>query len=129
MTRREAVLAILAAPVAGIRTIHAQRDLTALTVAQASARLAARDLTPLELTNAYLARIASLNKDLNAYVTVTADLARREAKNARSSQGPLFGIPIAHKDLLETRGVRTTAGSLLFEDHVPDANAAIVQQL
>ena len=107
----------------------AKEDLTSLSVAQASARLAARDVTPLELTNAYLARIASLNKDLNAYVTVTADLARREAKAVRSSQGPLFGIPIAHKDLLETRGVRTTAGSLLFEDHVPDDNAAIVQQL
>ena len=104
-------------------------DLTSLTIAEASRRLAARDMTPLELTNAYLARIASLNKDLNAYITVTADLARREAKNARSSQGPLFGIPIAHKDLLETRGVRTTAGSLLFEGHVPDDNAAIVQQL
>ena len=130
MNRREAVVAILAGPLAGMRSLRAQRtDLTNLTIAQASARLAARDFAPLELTNAYLARIARLNKDLNAFVTVTADLARHAAKNARPSQGPLFGIPIAHKDLLETRGVRTTAGSLLYEDYVPDGNAAIVQRL
>ena len=55
-------------------------DLTSLTIAQASARLAKREITPLQLTNAYLARIDKLNKDLNAYVTVTRDLARSEAK-------------------------------------------------
>ena len=127
MNRRELLTGLFLAPFAGLRL---QRpDLTTLTVAQASAQLAAREITPLELTNAYLARIATLNSDLNAFVTVTADLARREAKTVRSSQGPLFGIPIAHKDLFETRGVRTTGGSLLYEDYVPGENAAIVQRL
>jgi aspartyl-tRNA(Asn)/glutamyl-tRNA(Gln) amidotransferase subunit A len=104
------------------------QDLTSLTLAQASAGLANREFTPLNLANAYLARIERLNKELNAYVTVTRDLARREARNARPGQ-QLYGIPIAHKDLFETRGVRTTAGSLLYENHIPDTNAVIVQQL
>jgi aspartyl-tRNA(Asn)/glutamyl-tRNA(Gln) amidotransferase subunit A len=130
MQRREAIAAILAAPFVGLRSIAAQptRDLTALTVAQASALLANRDITPLQLANAYLTRIETLNKDLNAFVTVTRDLARREARSVKPGQA-LYGIPIAHKDLLETKGVRTTAGSLLFEDHIPHNNAAIVQQL
>jgi aspartyl-tRNA(Asn)/glutamyl-tRNA(Gln) amidotransferase subunit A len=104
-------------------------ELTALTIAEASRRLAARAITPLQLTNAYLARIGSLNNSLNAYTTVTADLARREAKDLDQPKGPLFGIPIAHKDLFETRGIRTTAGSLLYENNIPTTNAFIVEQL
>src|SRR6476660_6017811 len=83
-------------------------DLTALTIAQAAARLASRDITPLQLTNAYLDRIARLNPSLNAFVTVTADLARREARDLDDPKGAMFGIPIAHKDLFETKGIRTT---------------------
>lgn len=120
---------MLAAPLAGIRAITAQTtDLTSLTIAQAAARLAQRQITALQLTDAYLAKIAALNKTLNAFITVTRDLARRQARAARI-HGPLSGIPIAHKDLFETRGIRTTAGSLLFEHHSPGTNAAIVQQL
>ena len=106
-------------------------DLTSLTIAEAGRRLAAKSITPLQLTDAYLTRISALNKNLNAYVTVTPDLARREARalEAPRRSSPMWGIPIAHKDLLETKGVRTTAGSLLFDQHVPDDNAAIVQQL
>jgi aspartyl-tRNA(Asn)/glutamyl-tRNA(Gln) amidotransferase subunit A len=151
MRRREFLAALLTGPIIGQRAIETQAaDLTSLTMAQASARLAKREITPLQLTNAYLARIAKLNRDLNAFVTVTRALARREARNLPSrspiarpvhrspqSEGgsatadlmPLYGIPIAHKDLFETRGVRTTAGSRLFEDYVPENNAAIVQQL
>ena len=69
---------------------------------------------------------------LNAYVTVTArPRAPRSAgaAGARARRGRCAGIPIAHKDLFETKGVRTTAGSLLFEDYIPESNAAIVQQL
>jgi aspartyl-tRNA(Asn)/glutamyl-tRNA(Gln) amidotransferase subunit A len=131
MTRREALAALLSGPLLGIRSVCAQgEDLTSLTIADASARLARGAISPMQLTEAYLRRISQLNASLNAYVTVTADLARREAKASQAlPASPLRGIPIAHKDLFETRGVRTTAGSLLFEDYVPDANAAIVQQL
>ena len=134
VNRREAIAALLAGPLVGIRSLAAQpSDLTALTLAQASERLIKREIRPVELANAYLARIARLNPDLNAFVTVTRDLARREAERLpdprRTLLPPMYGIPIAHKDLFETKGVRTTAGSLLFEDYVPENNAAIVQQL
>ena len=140
MRRREVLAALFVGPLLRIRNLTAQskqspsiasakEGLTAMTIAEASARLASRSITPMQLTNAYLSRIASINKTLNAYVTVTADLARREVKALPSQKGPLWGIPIAHKDLFETKGVRTTAGSLLYEDNIPDTNAAVVQQL
>jgi aspartyl-tRNA(Asn)/glutamyl-tRNA(Gln) amidotransferase subunit A len=143
MNRREAIAALLMSRAALSEVKAARRldrvewaqtqDLTSLTIAQASAQLATRQITPLQLANAYLTRIERLNKDLNAYVTVTRDLARREARalpNPRTTLlPPLYGIPIAHKDLLETRGVRTTAGSLLFEDHIPETSAAVAQQM
>jgi len=141
VTRREALAAFLAAPLLQVRSLclssvalakeGAQtNDLTALTIADASRRLASRSITPLQLANAYLARIGTLNKDLNAFITVTADLARREAKMlGNDPKGPMWGIPIAHKDLFETKGVRTTAGSRLFEENIPDENAVIVQRL
>ena len=141
VTRREALAALLVSPLSSVRTLRLSsialakedaqtNDLTALTIAEASRRLAARSITPVQLANAYLSRIGELNKDLNAFITVTADLARREAKALDDDPtGPMWGIPIAHKDLFETRGVRTTAGSMLYDDYVPEENAAIVQQL
>ncbi len=144
MNRREAIAALFALPALS-ETKAARRlgrvqgaqtaDLTALTIAQASARLLTREIRPVQLAEAYLSRIAKLNKDLNAFVTVTRDLALREARtlpeagSAKADALAMYGIPIAHKDLFETLGVRTTAGSLLFEDYVPENNAAIVQQL
>jgi len=142
MRRREFLAALLTGPFTLSEVKAARRldrvvgqpsDLTGLTIAQASALLAKREITPLQLVNAYLARIDQLNKDLNALVTVTRDLARREAERLpdprRTLLPPMYGIPIAHKDLFETRGVRTTAGSLLFENYIPDNNAAVVQLL
>ena len=128
MTRREwlelMAASLVSTPVA--TQGQQQEDLTSLSVARALDRLRRRTITPLELTNAYLARIDKLNPELNAFVTVTKDLARREARNAT---GPLAGVPVAHKDLFETRGVRTTAGSRLFEEYVPEQNADLVQRL
>jgi aspartyl-tRNA(Asn)/glutamyl-tRNA(Gln) amidotransferase subunit A len=128
MHRREAIAALLASPILAIKHLQAQPDLTALTIAEASSRLASQSITPLQLTEAYLRRIAQTNKTINAYITVTAELARREAKMLDDDpKGPMWGIPIAHKDLFETKGVRTTAGSRLFDQNVPGDNAAIVQ--
>ncbi|HYB94713.1 MAG TPA: amidase [Vicinamibacterales bacterium] len=130
MDRREVLAALLGAPFVVARSLRAQAvDLTSLSIAEAAKRLAARAITPLQLTNAYLARIAKLNPALNAYVTVTEDLARTDARALREPRGAMWGIPIAHKDLFETKGVKTTAGSLLFEDHIPEHSAAIVDQL
>ena len=131
MTRREALTVLLSLPLVSKGTFAQSDDLTSLTIAEAGRRLAAKSITPLQLTDAYLSRIGALNKNLNAYITVTPALARREARalEAAKRNSPMWGIPIAHKDLLETSGVRTTAGSLLFDQHIPDGNAAIVQQL
>lgn len=143
MRRRDFLAALLTGPLTLSEVKAARRlervewaqasDLTSLTIAQASARLIRREIRPVELANAYLARIAKLNPDLNAFVTVTRDLARRAAEDLpdprRTLLPAMYGIPIAHKDLFETKGVRTTAGSMLFENYIPENNAAIVQQL
>ena len=146
MTRRELLAALLAGPLTLSEVKAARRlgrferaqaaDFTTLSIAQASERLLKREIRPMQLVEAYLARIAKLNPDLNAFVTVTRDLALRETRDLPEPRGgnpflglPMYGIPIAHKDLFETKGVRTTAGSLLFEEHVPEDNAAIVQRL
>jgi aspartyl-tRNA(Asn)/glutamyl-tRNA(Gln) amidotransferase subunit A len=103
-------------------------DLTALTAAEAAARIARRDVSPIELVEAYLARIDASNTELNAFVTITRDRARADARRT-GMQGPLSGVPIAHKDLFETAGIRTTAGSRLFEQYIPRRDAALVARL
>ncbi len=133
MTRREWIAALLLGPLArphDIPRAAPANDLTALKMTDAAAGVARRALSPLDLTNAYLDRIAQLNPPLNAFVTLTAAPARVEARRALPNPlPPLFGIPIAHKDLFETAGVRTTAGSKLFDNYTPSHDAAIVRQL
>ena len=88
------------------------------------------DVSPVEITEAVLARIERLNPVLNAYITVTADLARAQAREAEARarrgerRGPLDGIPYSIKDLEDTAGVRTTYGSRWFERHVPSEDGA-----
>ena len=92
-------------------------------------------VSPLDLTNECLARIERLNPSLNAYISVTADEARAQAKSAEDElragkdRGPLHGIPIGLKDLIDTAGVRTTAASELFKDRVPAEDAEVVRRL
>jgi amidase len=87
-----------------------------------------------ELVGACLEQIAQVNPQVNAIVTLTADAAVAraaaldEAKARGAPTGPLHGLPIAHKDLFETRGVRTTYGSPIFRDHVPDIDALVVER-
>jgi len=110
-------------------------DVCLLSLEEAAQLLATKQISPVELTEALLARIERLNPKLNAYMTVTAEQAIAEAKAAESEiaagkhRGPLHGIPIAHKDLFDTSGVRTTAGSKIFAGRVPDADAAVVSKL
>jgi aspartyl-tRNA(Asn)/glutamyl-tRNA(Gln) amidotransferase subunit A len=106
-----------------------------LTVAQAAKLFRRRKLSPVELAEALLRRIDSLNPRLNAYLTVTHDLALRQARAAERRQtrgqmlGPLDGIPVGIKDLFATKGVRTTGGSRILRDWVPDHDAVVVQRL
>uniref|UniRef100_A0A832MKY7 Amidase n=1 Tax=Eiseniibacteriota bacterium TaxID=2212470 RepID=A0A832MKY7_UNCEI len=106
-----------------------------LTVAELSARIRARQLSPAELVESCLQRIRRHDGTLHAFVTVTADLARREARRAEAEilagrwRGPLHGIPYAAKDLFDTAGVRTTWGAAPLRDRVPDADATVVRRL
>ena len=94
-----------------------------------------RKVSPVELTSECLSRIERLNPKLNAFITVTADSALREARQAEAEiqhnnwKGPLHGIPVALKDLVDTAGVRTTAASELFKDRIPRQDAEIVRRL
>jgi aspartyl-tRNA(Asn)/glutamyl-tRNA(Gln) amidotransferase subunit A len=110
-------------------------DLAALTLAGASELVRSKKLSPVELTEACLQRVERLNPGLNAFITVTADSALAEARAAEAHiqqglwLGPLHGIPIALKDLVETAGVRTTGGSNLFRNRVPMVDAEVVRRL
>ncbi len=99
-------------------------DPTQLTIAEARRAIAAGELTPVTLTQAYLDRIAALDGELHSYVLVLRDQALAAAQAAKSrTGGVLHGIPIGLKDIYKTRGVRTTAGSRRYLDHVPDEDA------
>jgi aspartyl-tRNA(Asn)/glutamyl-tRNA(Gln) amidotransferase subunit A len=95
----------------------------------------AKKVSPVEVVDAVLARIERLNPTLNAYCTVTAAAARAAAKEAeavvmrRDALGTLHGIPVSIKDLVATKGVRTTHGSKLYEQFIPDDDAPVVERL
>ena len=110
-------------------------DLAYASIADVAPLIAAGEVSPVELTQACLDRIARLDPAINAFITVLADSALQEAGTAKREiqqghyRGPLHGIPIAHKDLYHTRGVRTTAGSKVLADFVPDHDATVVAKL
>ncbi len=93
--------------------------------------LARRHVGAVEVTQAFLDRIERLDRRINSYITVTADAALREARRldrARGRRGALHGLPIAMKDLCATKGVRTTAGSKILANWVPQFDATIVER-
>ena len=105
------------------------------TILQLADLLQKRLASPVELAKQCLERIARLNPTLNAFITVTAESAMAQARQAEAEifrgewRGPLHGIPIGLKDLIDTAGVRTTAASQLFKDRVPSEDAEIVKRL
>src|SRR6202047_4371022 len=105
------------------------------TIAELAPRLRLKQVSPVELTGDCLDRIEKLNPALNAFITVTAESALAEARTAEAEiacgqwRGPLHGIPIALKDLIDTAGTRTTAASAVYKDHVPVADAEVVRRL
>src|ERR1039457_6554486 len=106
-----------------------------MTIREAAEALRARRFSSVELTSAAVARVERSGARLNAFITVTKDGAMKQARQADAElaagrdRGPLHGIPIALKDLFLTRGVRTTAGSKVYENFVPDRDAAAVEKL
>src|SRR4029450_2124700 len=110
-------------------------ELTDLSLRTASDLLHRRAISPVELTEAYLARVERLNSQVNAYLTLMAEDARATARRAeaelvaRTDRGPLHGIPLGLKDLLATAGVRTSAGSKILADWIPTEDATVVRRL
>src|SRR5258708_25788399 len=104
-------------------------------IRQLAPLLQRREVSPLEITRICLERIEKLNPALNAFITVTGDSALAEARRAEPEigrgewRGPLHGIPVALKDLIDTAGTRTTAASALFEYRVPIEDAEVVERL
>lgn len=108
---------------------------TLLSIADASGLLRRKEVSPVELTTSCLSRIEQLNPQLNAFITVLEESALAEARAAEAEifagnwRGPLHGIPIGLKDLIDTAGVRTTCGSALFADRIPNEDAEVVRRL
>ena len=111
------------------------QQLPLLDLSAASQAVQKKEVSPVELTQACLARIERLNPILNAFITVTAGSALEEARTAEAEiergewKGPLHGIPLAVKDLAQTAGVRTTAASAVLEQFVPSEDAEVVRRL
>ena len=109
--------------------------MTEMTIAQASDLLRKKRISPVELTTACLGRIDQLNPTINAFITVMHDSALAQAREAEDEiqagnwRGPLHGIPIGLKDLIDTAGVKTTCASALFADRVPLEDAEVVRRL
>jgi aspartyl-tRNA(Asn)/glutamyl-tRNA(Gln) amidotransferase subunit A len=110
-------------------------DVAHLSIRELGRRLAARELSAVELTQRYLQRIDEHNAELNAFITVDPDYSLAQAREADRALAagdrhhPLTGIPVALKDNIPTAGLRTTAGSRVLEDWVPDADPPVVERL
>jgi aspartyl-tRNA(Asn)/glutamyl-tRNA(Gln) amidotransferase subunit A len=109
-------------------------SLNSLTIKEARNGLKKKEFSSEELTRACLTQIKIYNKDINAYITVLEKEAIDEAKNAdklfKNNQDlPLLGIPIAHKDLFLTKGIKTTAGSKVLKNYIPQYDATVVKKL
>ena len=113
----------------------ADTELLFMSAVAAAALIRRKKLSPVEYMDAVLAAVDRLQPTLNCFVTVTAEDARRGAKAAEQAVisgetlGPLHGIPVGVKDLIPTKGVRTTFGSIAFTDHVPDRDDVLVTRL
>jgi aspartyl-tRNA(Asn)/glutamyl-tRNA(Gln) amidotransferase subunit A len=104
-------------------------------IVETGERLRKREVSPVELTKDCLSLIEKLDPTLNAFITVTVESALTQARAAEAEilrgnwRGPLHGIPLALKDLIDTAGIRTTAASVLFKDRIPKEDAEVVRRL
>jgi aspartyl-tRNA(Asn)/glutamyl-tRNA(Gln) amidotransferase subunit A len=114
---------------------YSANELHMLDLSEASRAVQKKEVSPVELTKACLARIEKLNPSLNAFITVTDTAALEDARKAEAEiargewKGPLHGVPLAVKDLVETAGVKTTAASAVLQDNVPNADAEVIRRL
>src|SRR5262249_32546489 len=116
---------------AGMKTMG---DLAYASIAELASSIRTRAVSPVELVEMFLARIERFAV-LNAFITVTADFALAEARTAEHEiargeyRGPLHGVPVSLKDLIDTRGIRTTSGSRILSERVPAGDAAVTERL
>src|SRR5918996_2597728 len=110
-------------------------DIPYLSATELSELIRKREVSPVEAVEAHLERIDLLNDKLNAYITVCRDEALEAAREAEQAitrgdyLGPMHGIPVAVKDQAHTKGIRTTFGSPIFTDFVPDEDATVMSKL
>ena len=115
--------------------MQADKELPFTSATEIRNRIATKDLSPVEVTQMYLERIERLDPQLNSFLTVTADKAIEAARSAENavlrgeSLGLLHGIPISIKDSENTKGIRTTMGSLIYRNNIPDKNSLPVERL
>ena len=136
-TRREAVLGLAATPLLeGILEAESPASSVCFMSAVEMARLIrAKKLSAREALAAHLKQIERVNPKVNAIVTLVPEMAAEAAAKAdemqahKESLGPLHGLPVAHKDLMETRGIRTTFGSPLYKDYIPTEDDLVVERI
>src|SRR5215510_11358606 len=104
---------------------------TDLSLEKIAGLIKTREVSPVEVVEAHLEQISRLNPKLNAIVTLAPDVLERAkaAEEAKNPSGPLHGVPITIKDTIETAGIRTTSGSVLRREYVPENDASAVARL
>jgi amidase len=132
---RRAAIAVTGAAVTGSNALSSTREICLMTATEMARRLRKKELSAREALAAHLDQVERLNPKVNAIVTLVPEKAAERAKQADEAAargqflGPLHGLPIAHKDLEDTAGIRTTYGSPIFRDHVPEKDALIVERI
>ncbi|MCS5656483.1 MAG: aspartyl/glutamyl-tRNA amidotransferase subunit A [SAR202 cluster bacterium] len=112
-----------------------KKELPFLTASQLSRLIETKEVSPVEATEAYLDRIEAVDPKLNSYITVTGEQALEAARKAEHEiatsqhRGPLHGVPMAVKDQFNTAGIRTTGGSSILKDNIPDEDATVITNL
>ncbi|MFN7933443.1 MAG: amidase [Bryobacteraceae bacterium] len=131
MSRREAI----ALTAAAAQAQSGMPELCRMSASALSKKLRAKQVSSREVLAAHLQQIERVNPKVNAIVTLVADAARDRAKQADEAAakgrflGPLHGLPIAHKDLQDTKGIRTTYGSPIFKDYIPTQNTLTIERI
>ncbi|MEO8099514.1 MAG: amidase [Acidobacteriota bacterium] len=134
-TRREVVLGMAAAHLMEAQSTSQASSICFMGVAEMARLIRTKKLSAREALAAHLQQIERVNPKVNAIVTLVPEMAAAAALNADEMQarkqplGPLHGLPVAHKDLVETRGIRTTFGSPLYKDYIPTEDDLIVERL
>jgi amidase len=135
MSRRAFGRAVGATMMSSMLQAHSRDDLCLLNATDLAARIRKKQVSAREVMSAHLAQIERVNPNVNAIVTLVAERAMADAARADETLarggplGPLHGLPVAHKDLVDTAGIRTTRGSPFYRDHVPSHDALIVTRI